>query len=145
MPSISSARLASRIGYTKGLVPSTYVLSVILVAEFAEYWLYRLLHGYGTEWPDEGRPVHHPETHLTNGAWCSEDYAGAGHGAFSPSRAEGEWILPAGVAMLFCFGVLRAFSFRRGNRALESGGRIGLGAFAAEEEMDARAGRMLQS
>ena len=106
MPSISSARLASRIGYTKGLVPSTYVLSVILVAE---------------------------------------DYAGAGHGAFSPSRAEGEWILPAGVAMLFCFGVLRAFSFRRGNRALESGGRIGLGAFAAEEEMDARAGRMLQS
>jgi sterol desaturase/sphingolipid hydroxylase (fatty acid hydroxylase superfamily) len=63
MIGITSARLASRLVSLEALLPTIYVLSAILVAEFAEYWVQRLLHVARIPSPGKGELMHRAETY----------------------------------------------------------------------------------
>jgi len=89
-------------------VVATLVDSVV-VAEFAGYWLHRLLHSDRFPALSRGHLVHHflvygPRQPMRAGA-----YHDATDDRFSVGNVGIEWLAPSAVILLFCWGVMVLF------------------------------------
>jgi hypothetical protein len=73
MIGLTSARLASRLAAFEALLPSVYLLSAILVAEFVSYWLQRLLRNDCVKWPAKVHLIHYFEAYSPDSVLRSRD------------------------------------------------------------------------
>jgi sterol desaturase/sphingolipid hydroxylase (fatty acid hydroxylase superfamily) len=80
-----------------------------LVAEFAGYWLHRLLHNDRFPALSQGHLIHHFLIYGPDQAMRHDEYHDATHGRFSVGNVGLEWIAPSAVILLICWAIQFAF------------------------------------
>jgi hypothetical protein len=88
-------------------VIATLVDSVI-VAEFAGYWLHRLLHSDKFPALSRGHLIHHFLIYGPRQPMRAGEYHDATDNRFSVSNVGVEWLVPSALILLFCWGVMAA-------------------------------------
>lgn len=86
-------------------VVATLVDSVV-VAEFAGYWLHRLLHGDTFPTLSRGHLIHYFLIYGPRQPMRAEDYHDATDNRFSVGNVGIEWLAPSAIILLFCWGVM---------------------------------------
>jgi sterol desaturase/sphingolipid hydroxylase (fatty acid hydroxylase superfamily) len=86
-------------------IVATLVDSVV-VAEFAGYWLHRLLHSNKFPALSRGHLIHHLLIYGPAQPMRGEHYQDATESRFSVGNVGIEWLLPSGIILLFCWGVM---------------------------------------
>ena len=86
-------------------VLATLVDSVV-VAEFAGYWLHRLLHSDKIPALSRGHLIHHFLVYGPRQPMRAHEYRDATDHRFSVGNVGLEWLVPSGVILLFCWGVM---------------------------------------
>jgi sterol desaturase/sphingolipid hydroxylase (fatty acid hydroxylase superfamily) len=86
-------------------VLATLVDSVV-VAEFAGYWLHRLLHSDTFPALSRGHLIHHFLIYGPRQPMRAEDYHDAADNRFSVGNVGIEWLAPSAIILLFCWGVM---------------------------------------
>ena len=106
LTALESARVHS--GSPRLALAASCLVAAVIVAEFAVYWLHRLLHSHRITWLSRSHLIHHFETYPPNGALRSHDYADATDGRFSLGNIGLEWIAPSALILLVCFLAVHA-------------------------------------
>jgi sterol desaturase/sphingolipid hydroxylase (fatty acid hydroxylase superfamily) len=78
----------------------------IVVAEFAGYWLHRLLHSDRLPALSRGHLIHHFLIYGPRQPMRAEDYRDATADRFSLGNVGIEWLVPSAIILLFCWGVM---------------------------------------
>ena len=86
-------------------VLATLVDSVV-VAEFAGYWLHRLLDSVRLPSLSRGHLIHHFLAYGPRQPMRAEEYHDATDHRFSVGNVGLEWLLPSAMILLFCWGVM---------------------------------------
>ena len=86
-------------------VVATLVDSVI-VAEFAGYWLHRLLHSDKFPALSRGHLIHHFLIYGPRQPMRAHEYHDATDHRFSVGNVGLEWLVPSAMILLFCWGVM---------------------------------------
>lgn len=86
-------------------VVATLVDSVV-VAEFAGYWLHRLLHSDKFPALSRGHLIHHFLVYGPRQPMRAGGYRGATDNRFSVGNVGIEWLAPSAIILLFCWGVM---------------------------------------
>ncbi len=86
-------------------VVATLVDSVA-VAEFAGYWLHRLLHSDKFPSLSRGHLIHHFLIYGPRQPMRAGEYHDATANRFSVGNVGIEWLAPSAIILLFCWGVL---------------------------------------
>ncbi len=90
-------------------VVATLVDSVV-VAEFAGYWLHRLLHSDKFPSLSRGHLIHHFLIYGPRQPMRAAEYHDATANRFSVGNVGIEWLAPSAIILLFCWGVLALLS-----------------------------------
>jgi sterol desaturase/sphingolipid hydroxylase (fatty acid hydroxylase superfamily) len=90
-------------------VVATLVDSVV-VAEFAGYWLHRLLHSEKFPALSRSHLIHHFLIYGPRQDMRAEDYHDATDNRFSVGNLGMEWPAPSAIILLFCWGVMMLLS-----------------------------------
>jgi sterol desaturase/sphingolipid hydroxylase (fatty acid hydroxylase superfamily) len=90
-----------------GLLES--VICSCLVAEFAGYWLHRLLHSDKLSFLSRGHMLHHLLLYGPTQPMRAEQYKDATRGRFSFGNVGLEWLAPSAVLLVFCWAVMFFF------------------------------------
>ena len=77
-----------------------------LVAEFAGYWLHRLLHSDKIPFLSHGHLVHHFLIYGPGQAMRHEEYHDATDSRFSVGNIGLEWLIPSGIILGTCWSIL---------------------------------------
>lgn len=85
------------------------VICSFLVAEFAGYWLHRLLHSDRLPFLSRSHMVHHLLLYGPLQPMRSESYKDATRGRLSLGNIGLEWLVPSAVVLLFCWTILVLF------------------------------------
>lgn len=80
-----------------------------LVAEFAGYWLHRLLHSDKFPALSQGHLIHHFLVYGPDQAMRHDEYHDATQGRFSVGNIGLEWIAPSAVILFVCWAIEFAF------------------------------------
>jgi sterol desaturase/sphingolipid hydroxylase (fatty acid hydroxylase superfamily) len=94
-----------RLHFTFVGVVATLVDSVV-VAEFAGYWLHRLLHSDRFPALSRGHLIHHFLIYGPRQPMRAGEYHDATEDRFSIGNVGIEWLAPSGMILLFCWGVM---------------------------------------
>ena len=86
-------------------VVATLVDSVV-VAEFAGYWLHRLLHSDKFPSLSRGHLIHHYLVYGPRQPMRAGEYRDATDNRFSMGNVGLEWLAPSAIILLFCWGVM---------------------------------------
>jgi sterol desaturase/sphingolipid hydroxylase (fatty acid hydroxylase superfamily) len=86
-------------------IVATLVDSVV-VAEFAGYWLHRLLHSDKFPALSRGHLIHHFLVYGPRQPMRAGDYQDATRERFSMGNVGIEWLAPSALILLFCWGVM---------------------------------------
>ena len=86
-------------------VVATLVDSVV-VAEFAGYWLHRLLHSNKFPALSRGHLIHHFLVYGPRQPMRAGDYHDATDNRFALGNVGIEWLAPSALILLFCWGVM---------------------------------------
>ncbi len=86
-------------------IVATLVDSVV-VAEFAAYWLHRLLHSGRIPTLSRGHLIHHFLIYGPRQPMRAEDYHDATDNRFSVGNVGLEWLAPSAIILLSCWGVM---------------------------------------
>jgi sterol desaturase/sphingolipid hydroxylase (fatty acid hydroxylase superfamily) len=86
-------------------IVATLVDSVV-VAEFAAYWLHRLLHSGRIPALSRGHLIHHFLIYGPRQPMRAEDYHDATDNRFSVGNVGIEWLAPSAIILLFSWGVM---------------------------------------
>jgi sterol desaturase/sphingolipid hydroxylase (fatty acid hydroxylase superfamily) len=78
----------------------------IVVAEFAGYWLHRLLHSDKFPALSRGHLIHHFLIYGPRQPMRAGDYHDATENRFSIGNVGIEWLAPSAIILLFCWGVM---------------------------------------
>ena len=78
----------------------------IVVAEFAGYWLHRLLHSGRFPALSRGHLIHHFLIYGPHQPMRAEDYRDATENRFSVGNVGVEWLAPSAIILLFCWGAM---------------------------------------
>ncbi len=106
LATLASARVHS--ASPRIALAASCLLTAVIVAEFAGYWLHRLLHSHRITWLSRSHLIHHFETYPPNGALRSPEYADATEGRFSLGNIGLEWIAPSALILFVCFLAVHA-------------------------------------
>jgi sterol desaturase/sphingolipid hydroxylase (fatty acid hydroxylase superfamily) len=79
-----------------------------LVAEFAGYWLHRLLHSDKFPSLSQGHLIHHFLIYGPAQAMRDHEYHDATQGRFSVGNVGLEWLLPSALILFCCWGIMIA-------------------------------------
>ena len=79
-----------------------------LVAEFAGYWLHRLLHSDKFPALSQGHLIHHFLIYGPSQAMRHDEYRDATHGRFSVGNIGLEWLVPSALILFTCWGAMFA-------------------------------------
>src|SRR6266436_1092889 len=101
----SASMFYERLHVTFVGVLATLVDSVV-VAEFAGYWLHRLLHSDKIPALSRGHLIHHFLVYGPRQPMRAHEYRDATDHRFSVGNVGLEWLVPSGVILLFCWGVM---------------------------------------
>ena len=82
------------------------LLDSIVVAEFAGYWLHRLLHSDRIPALSRGHLIHHFLIYGPRQPMRAEDYHDATDSRFSLGNVGLEWLVPSAMILFFCWGVM---------------------------------------
>ncbi len=85
------------------------VICSCLVAEFAGYWLHRLLHSDKLPFLSRNHMAHHLLLYGPTQPMRAESYKDATHGRFSLGNVGLEWLAPSAVLLIVCWGVMFVF------------------------------------
>ncbi len=88
------------------------VICSCLVAEFAGYWLHRLLHSDKLPFLSRNHMAHHLLLYGPTQAMRAERYKDATHGRFSVGNVGLEWLAPSAVLLALCWGAMCVFRVR---------------------------------
>jgi sterol desaturase/sphingolipid hydroxylase (fatty acid hydroxylase superfamily) len=88
------------------------VICSCLVAEFAGYWLHRLLHIDKLSFLSRNHMAHHLLHYGPNQQMRAASYKDATHGRFSLGNVGLEWLAPSTVVLIFCWGAMNVFRVR---------------------------------
>lgn len=77
-----------------------------VVAEFAGYWLHRLLHSDKIPSLSQSHLIHHFLTYGPDQAMRHDEYHDATSGRFSVGNVGLEWLAPCALILLGCWGIL---------------------------------------
>jgi len=80
-----------------------------LVAEFAGYWLHRLLHSDKFPALSQGHLIHHFLIYGPDQAMRHDEYHDATHSRFSVGNVGLEWLAPSAVILFVCWAIQFAF------------------------------------
>ena len=86
-------------------VLATLVDSVV-VAEFAGYWLHRLLHSDKIPALSQGHLIHHFLVYGPRQPMRAHEYRDATDHRFSVGNVGREWLAPSAIILLLCWGVM---------------------------------------
>jgi sterol desaturase/sphingolipid hydroxylase (fatty acid hydroxylase superfamily) len=86
-------------------IVATLVDSVV-VAEFAGYWLHRLLHSGRIPALSRGHLIHHFLIYGPRQPMRAEDYHDATANRFSVGNVGLEWLAPSAIILFLCWGVM---------------------------------------
>ncbi|HET8925657.1 MAG TPA: sterol desaturase family protein [Candidatus Acidoferrum sp.] len=89
-------------------IVATLVDSVV-VAEFAGYWLHRLLHSDKFPALSRGHLIHHFLIYGPRQPMRADDYHDATRSRFSVGNVGIEWLAPSAIILLSCWGVMVLF------------------------------------
>jgi sterol desaturase/sphingolipid hydroxylase (fatty acid hydroxylase superfamily) len=78
----------------------------IVVAEFAGYWLHRLLHSGRIPALSRGHLIHHFLIYGPRQPMRAEDYHDATDNRFSVGNIGLEWLAPSAIILFLCWGVM---------------------------------------
>lgn len=78
------------------------------VAEFAGYWLHRLLHSDKFPALSQGHLIHHFLIYGPSQAMRHDEYHDATHGRFSVGNVGLEWLAPSALIFFTCWGIMLA-------------------------------------
>ncbi len=78
----------------------------IVVAEFAGYWLHRLLHSNKFPVLSRGHLIHHFLVYGPRQPMRAGEYHHATENRFSVGNVGIEWLGPSAIILLFCWGVM---------------------------------------
>jgi sterol desaturase/sphingolipid hydroxylase (fatty acid hydroxylase superfamily) len=81
----------------------------IIVAEFAGYWLHRLLHSGRIPALSRGHLIHHFLIYGPRQSMRAGEYHDATDNRFSVGNVGLEWLVPSALILLFCWGVMALF------------------------------------
>ena len=81
----------------------------IIVAEFAGYWLHRLLHSSRIPALSRGHLIHHFLIYGPRQPMRAGEYHDATDNRFSVGNVGLEWLVPSAIILLFCWGVMALF------------------------------------
>jgi sterol desaturase/sphingolipid hydroxylase (fatty acid hydroxylase superfamily) len=95
----------SRLHVTLIGVVTTLVDSVV-VAEFAGYWLHRLLHSGRIPALSRGHLIHHFVIYGPRQPMRANEYRDATDNRLSVGNVGLEWLIPSAIILLFCWGVM---------------------------------------
>jgi sterol desaturase/sphingolipid hydroxylase (fatty acid hydroxylase superfamily) len=84
------------------------VICSFLVAEFAGYWLHRLLHSYKLPFLSRSHMAHHLVLYGPLQPMRADKYQDATRGRASLGNTGLEWLVPSAVVLIFCWGVMLA-------------------------------------
>ncbi len=98
-------------------VVGTLVESVV-VAEFAGYWLHRLLHSDRFPALSRGHLIHHFLIYGPRQPMRAVEYHDATENRFSVGNIGLEWLAPSAIILLFCWGVMTLFGVPRVYQAI---------------------------
>src|SRR5215470_11467649 len=76
-----------------------------LIAEFAGYWLHRLLHSDKFPALSQGHLIHHFLIYGPDQAMRGDKYHDATHGRFSVGNVGVEWLAPSALILFLCWGI----------------------------------------
>ena len=79
-----------------------------LIAEFAGYWLHRLLHSDRLPALSQGHLTHHFLIYGPSQAMRHDEYRDATHGRFSVGNVGLEWLAPSALILFSCWGIMLA-------------------------------------
>jgi len=82
------------------------VVDSVIVAEFAGYWLHRLLHSGMFPALSRGHLIHHFLVYGPRQPMRAEDYHDATDNRFSLGNVGIEWLAPSAIILLFCWGIM---------------------------------------
>jgi len=85
------------------------VICSCILAEFAGYWLHRLLHSGKLSFLSRGHMLHHLLLYGPTQPMRAELYKDATRGRFSLGNVGLEWLAPSAVLLVFCWGVMFLF------------------------------------
>jgi sterol desaturase/sphingolipid hydroxylase (fatty acid hydroxylase superfamily) len=85
------------------------VICSCILAEFAGYWLHRLLHSGKLSFLSRGHMLHHLLLYGPTQPMRAEHYKDATRGRFSLGNVGLEWLAPSAVLLVSCWGVLSLF------------------------------------
>src|SRR5438128_8650623 len=98
-------------------VVATLVDSVV-VAEFAGYWLNRLLHSDKFPALSRGHLIHHFLIYGPRQPMRAAEYQDATNNRFSVGNVGLEWVVPSAIILLFFWGVMLLFGVPRVYQAI---------------------------
>jgi hypothetical protein len=90
----------------------------LLVAEFAGYWLHRLLHSDKLPMLSRGHLIHHFLVYGPQQPMRTRDYKDATDNRFSVGNVGIEWLAPSGFILLFCWAVMALLHIRHAYQIL---------------------------
>lgn len=105
-------------------IVATLVDSVV-IAEFAGYWLHRLLHSDRFPALSRGHLIHHFLIYGPRQPMRAERYHDATGNRFSVGNVGIEWLVPSGIILLFCWGVMALLGVPHIYQALALGTLVG--------------------
>ena len=85
------------------------VICSFLVAEFAGYWLHRLLHSERLPFLSRGHMAHHLLLYGPLQPMRAENYKDATRGRVSLGNIGIEWLAPSALLLIFCWGLMLLF------------------------------------
>jgi len=94
------------------------LLDSVIVAEFAGYWLHRLLHSDKFPALSRGHLVHHFLVYGPRKPMRAGGYLDATDDRFSVGNVGIEWLAPSAIILLFCWGVMALFGVPQVYQAL---------------------------
>jgi len=77
-----------------------------LFAEFAGYWLHRLLHSDKLPALSQGHLIHHFLMYGPSQAMRHDEYRDATNNRFSVGNVGLEWLVPSTLILFFCWGIM---------------------------------------
>jgi sterol desaturase/sphingolipid hydroxylase (fatty acid hydroxylase superfamily) len=98
-------------------IVATLVESVV-VAEFAGYWLHRLLHSDMFPSLSRGHLIHHFLIYGPRQPMRAGEYHDATDNRFSVGNVGIEWLAPSAIILLFCWGVMALLGVPAGYQVL---------------------------
>ena len=85
----------------------------IVIAEFAGYWLHRLLHSHRFPTLSRGHLIHHFLIYGPRQPMRAAEYHDATDNRFSVGNVGLEWLAPSGIILLCCWAVMLVFGMPR--------------------------------